>query len=229
MSVSRPLAYQIGPYSGVPQSVLDGSVTSTLAELLAGIDRSTVAEDVVSALPVAGWRLWRTKPTARGGRQQVWFAPAGDGWVNVAITELDDGRRLLSAFSVEPDQALPSREDRREGLTLQWLTTQVELAADQVATRTFEFELRNNRSGVWRNIADDDSSVLVRVADVTGYYVYAPGTALADIAPGDAVTVSGRLQVAGGEALTPGTYVLTAHLSSLGLPTSSNAQLRIVP
>lgn len=229
MSVSRPLAYQIGPYSGVPQSVLDGSVTSTLAELLTGIDESTVAENAVTALPEAGWRWWRTKATARGGRQQVWFAPKRDGWVNVAITDFDDGRRLLSAFSVEPDQALPSREDRREGLTLQWLTTEVQLAADQVATHTFELELRNTNNEPWRNIAHDDNSVLVRVADVTGYYVYSPGTALADIAPGSVLTVAGRLQVAGGAALTPGTYSLTAQLNSLGLSTSSNAQLRIVP
>ncbi|ETD32798.1 hypothetical protein W823_13015 [Williamsia sp. D3] len=209
--------------------MLDGPATSTLAELLTGIDESTAAANVDTALPDAGWRWWRTKATARGGRQQVWFAPQREGWANVAITDFDDGRRLLSAFTVEPDQALPSREDRREGLTLQWSTTEVELAADQIATHTFELELRNTNNEPWRNIADDDNSVLVRVADVTGYYVYAPGTPLADIAPGSAVTIAGHLQVAGGEALTPGTYSLTAQLNSLGLPTSSNARLRIVP
>jgi hypothetical protein len=71
--------------------------------------------------------------------------------------------------------------------------------------------------------------VLVRVGYVTGYYVYVPGTRLADLPPGGAITVSGRLQVASGEALTPGTYTLTAQLDSLGLPTPDTAHLRIVP
>ncbi|ETD30851.1 hypothetical protein W823_22395 [Williamsia sp. D3] len=59
--------------------------------------------------------------------------------------------------------------------------------------------------------------------------MYSPGTSLADIAPGSAVTIAGHLQVAGGEALTPGRYSLTAQLNSLGLTTLSNARLRIVP
>ena len=112
---------------------------------------------------------------------------------------------------------------------MQWFDTEIELTADQVAADTFELELRNTTDEAWRNIADDDNSVLVRMADITGYYVYAPGTALADIAPGGAVTVAGRLQLAGREALTPGTYSLTAQLDSLGPPTPNTAQLRIVP
>lgn len=227
MSVSHPLSYQVGPYSGVPRSVLDGPATSTLTELVKGIDSSTT-QSATAVLPEVGWRLWRTKPTARGGRQQVWFAPVQSGWVNVAITDFDDGRRLLSAFAVEPDQALPSREDRRQGLSLRWIDTEVELVADQITTHVFRFELRNNMNETWLNIAEDDSSVLVRVADVSGYYMGVSGTVLADIPPGGAVTVSGHFQIADGQALKPGVYPITAQLDSLGLSTSDTAQLQVV-
>lgn len=227
MSVSDPRAYQIGPYSGVPRSVLEGPATSTLAELLEGIDPSTT-QSVTAELPEGGWRLWRTKPTARGGRQQVWLAAVQSGWVNIAITDFDDGRRLLSAFTVEPDQALPSREDRREGLSLGWIETEVELVATQVETHSFWFDLRNNTDQTWLNIADDEDSVLVRVADVSGYYMDVPGTVLNEIPAGGAVTVSGHLQVADGQSLKPGTYPITGQLDSLGLSTPETAQLRII-
>ncbi|HEY9312390.1 hypothetical protein [Williamsia sp.] len=226
MSSENPGAWQLGHIDGIPRQARSSPAGDTTLEVVvAGADTSKVVIGLLDRVPTHGWRLGRDArvPRGRSTRQEVWVAPAdSDTWWILTATHVDGVRHIL--IDPETRTPLPSREDRRSGLALDWVSDAVELTESETARHEFEFDLRNTSANDWGNLANDTGSITIVPSAEPRFYVdVGDDRPLPALPSGGLTTINARLN----EPLSAGTYELGAVLVDLNLATSTTAGLTV--
>ena len=226
MRSAEPQLWQLGHYDNVPKQTLSVAGDTDLAAVIAEDDTSRVIGDLLDRVPTKQWRIVRddTLTHRRATRREVWAAPAGDGtWWVLTASHVEGIRRI----GIDPATRtpLPSKEDRRAGLQLEWASTAITLTESDVLRHEFRFVLRNTGEDDWLNVAGDISSITIVTSVEPRFYVdVGDERQLPTLPAGGSLPILSRIS----EPLSVGTYQATAILTALNLATSSAATLTVV-
>ena len=87
----------------------------------------------------------------------------------LTATHVDALRHIL--IDPEPHTPLPSREDRRSGLELDWDSNTVTLVESGVTRHEFQFVVRNTGANDWINVANDTQVVTILPSAEPRFYI----------------------------------------------------------
>jgi hypothetical protein len=218
--------WQLGHIDEIPaQSLSNDSGDTDLDVVLDDADTSKVFAGLLDRMPTHRWRLVRdTRPEGRATRREVWCAPADSNtWWVLTASHVDGVRHIQ--IDPDPRTPVPSREDRRSSLELEWVITEAGVTESALMTHEFEFVLRNKGDNDWHNVANDSRSIMIVARDEMRFYIdVGDQRSLPTLPPGGSIPIRSRLS----EQLSAGTYELRAFLADLNLATSSFATLNVV-